>query len=810
MWNSRPVPFILAVMLLVVSLGLGAPSISVSVQGIGAGSSPAQPMVCLGGFKFQNETSSSGVKLAFLNSIPEGSVIYVTLYSYNGTRIASSSKSLPFTLQPNNPVLVDFSPDDLSQANPARTSVVVLDGMGNVIYNGTLGVSVQRLSSGKWNGEYIQPINVSYSGTRRLTNWPIKVVLTGDDIAWSILREYPESIHFVNESGALLYYWIEILNTTAHYAVIWVNVTNIPPGGTKIWMIYGAGNFSSYNNGHKVFWFFDDFESPSLEGDGWSLYNPSNNGSRIWDFGFGYKSYRSLNRFGSFFDREDGAIKGLPGPILRSNYNITLEYWDYRKKLTKGRLDRVGIVDNSGNGFGAIMRAQLKGNPTSYIRIDTRVNYLGKQHPGNGVQPSAINNNTWYLMRLNIFINGSIEVQIFNQTGYLSSTPMGDVWYFNDTLINFSRIYVKGGATYFVDSMRVRFTQESMPTVRVDEWYRYLKSTPTCRGYASGAQGQSEYPQESSAPIWIVIPIEINNSQGDATALERYVINFSIPLTYLSDGWDKFYIVNATPNETYYLINPPNSKLLYFWNFSDKIRGRMYFWVNYTVPSGSVRTFSLILVNQETGGYLRGQQYNNPHRVFWYFNDTPFTINGGERQTINFDPTDLDDNNWGYIFEAWMRMYQIDINENDNGISGPYLLELAGGRNREYGPALYNSSNSLGVDEIQKNTRNGNVRNQTSIAVGLEADPNVPNLMSVTMYRYDTQVWWWIISNYHYVIHSNGEYQGESDSVVTSTNFLSPILGQETGSSTYFWIGIRPYHNPQPTVTVGRPRVVGP
>jgi len=475
-------------------LGLAVPNISVQVQGIGEGSNVVISPVCNGGFY----PTSAGIKVQLGNDLLSGSRVYVVLYDSYGNLVSSNYKEFPEGLPANTPFLVEFDSNSLNSASFDRTKVIVRDGYFNITQPGSIRVMIQKIGAGSWDGEYAQPINITYNGSVPLKNWPVKIVLSNDNpenpygsgsyyINWPVLQNNIDSIHFVDSNGNLLYYWIEVFHPgTAYnyyddaYAVIWVNVSEIPPNGTKIWMIYGDGNYSQYNNGKKVFWFFDGFESDSLASDGWVPYNPTRIGSRISDFGFGYKSYRSFNKF-NYFDRQDGALKNLSFTIPRSQYNITLEYWDYRENLTRGALDRVGIVDENGNGFGAVMRAIVDGSTLSYIGVDIREDYIGTVYKGTGVQPQSIYSHTWYLMRLSIFTNGSIEVQIFNETGYLKEQPMGRIWYTQNDNITFSTVYIKGGSAYYVDNLRIRRVMKDKPSAKVDEWYGNLVFVPECK-----------------------------------------------------------------------------------------------------------------------------------------------------------------------------------------------------------------------------------------------------------------------------------------------------------------------------------------
>ncbi|WP_456422505.1 DUF2341 domain-containing protein [Thermococcus sp.] len=776
---------IMALVILASTLvGLAVPNIVLRVQEIGEGSQPIVSPVCSGGFY----PVQDGIKVQLGSDLPRGSKVYVILYDSNGNPVASNYTEFSDGLPANTPFIVHFNSTAMNSASFSKTRVVVYDGYSQNVSTGTVDLYVQKMSVGNWSGEYAQPINITYNGSKTLHGWPVKIVLSNNNpenpygsgyyyIYWPVLQNNIQSIHFVDSQGHLLYYWVEIFHPGTYpnyddaYAVIWVNVTDIPPGGTKIWMIYGSGDYSQYNNGKRVFWFFDDFESPSLASDGWSLYNPSNNGSRLADFGFGYHSYRSFDKF-NYFDRQDGAVKNLPSTLPRGEYNITLEYWDYRKNLTRGALDRVGIVDGSGNGFGAVMRAMLDGSTINYIRVDTRVNYVGTTHSGTGFQPPVIYNNTWYLMRLNIFTNGSIEVQIFNQTGYLQGEPMGEVWYLNDTKVDFSKVYIKGGSAYYVDGMRIRFTQRAKPEAKVDEWYASLVFHPGC--YVP------ETPGETSTREYI-IPVTIHNSTDvqSSKLLPAYVVNFTYRLN--PSDYTNVYVTDA------------NGRPLYYWYYYQPQTGITWFWVNVTAYNTSKTEVIYVHLN----GTSYDSTYFDPARVFWYFESysTPLVLDSMSNYTLDYSLSriviagyngtvaDMDAAlnmstvaNWvgpfwtGYseqFFGSTIYLHGVGILGN---LSAYPVLSPDGSYAQQYGtpggvfsPALINR---WAIYSITFNDTGG---------VSLYGDGDLLAKITISKaYRRSTLYWDYL---------NIGQYEG--------------------GPSSYSWVGLRPYSYYAPTVTVG-------
>jgi hypothetical protein len=468
------------ILLILVGFGLAVPSINVSVQEIGSGSGTLMPSACSGGFYVTN----NGIQVDIGNDLPAGTTVYVSLYNSNEKILETSSRTFSSTWPANAPFEVTFSQNALNQADFSKTRVTVLDGYSNSSL-GRISLYLQKLSTGNWSGEYAQPINITYTGSKTLKNWPVKVVLSNSNpenpygsgtyyIEWDVLQNSVSSIHFVDKNGRLLYYWIEIFhpgtssnNYNDAYAVIWVNVTEISPGGTQIWMIYGKGDYSSYNNGSKVFPFFDDFET-------WSSWTQYKKGvvQQVND-NFEYGGSHAAEK--TSYNDPNGAYKSL-GEIFSRNSpyeGLILEYWDnrvdYNSNYRDGPLDRVGLIDGQGNGYGAILNA-INDN----IQIDVRTKYRGSRHKR--ISNLGLQMNTWYLVQFEILSNGSITMRVYDENyKLLGSTSYTDSQYFD-----FTRVYIFGGRTYHIDDLRVRFYSEDEPQTHVDEWYAYLQFMPSC------------------------------------------------------------------------------------------------------------------------------------------------------------------------------------------------------------------------------------------------------------------------------------------------------------------------------------------
>jgi len=457
---------------LVVVSGLAIPTIKVVSQELGSGNAPVCSPEIYGGFYFLVGPSLviEGIKVMFSRDLPPNTIVFARIASKNGNTSVGSVNVGPSGLKANTPLIVQVN-GSITYYNVSTVSVT-LQGGNSTSQTGRISLTVQGLGISLWNASrptiYAQPINITYNGTTELQNWPVKVVLEDNGygdyyINWTALASNPDSIRFLDSSGRLLNYWIEILDPIDMYAVIWVNVT-VPPGGTKIWMLYGDnGNYSSYNDGHKVFPFFDDFEVWS----GWTQYRSGIVQQVSDDFEYG-GSYAAEK---TGYNDPNGAYKSLGRIFYRNNTygGLILEYWDQRVQDTGGNLDRVGMINDSGYGYGAVLNTI-----NHYIQIDVRKAYRGFRNAL--VRNGYIVTNTWYRVRFEILANGSLVMKVYDYWGDLIASTS-----YTDTSYNeFTRVYIFGGQTYHIDALRVMYYTPDEPQAVVDEWYRYLPFTPSC------------------------------------------------------------------------------------------------------------------------------------------------------------------------------------------------------------------------------------------------------------------------------------------------------------------------------------------
>ncbi|WP_297436311.1 DUF2341 domain-containing protein [Thermococcus sp.] len=734
--------------LLLLSFGLAVPSISVNVQGIGTGSEKVFSPVCYGGYY----KDSGGIRLQFPSYLPPDSKVYVVLYDSGGNFVASNSKTLTGGLNPNTPILVTFSSTELSNADISKTHVVVTDGFGNVLFEGSIDVSVQKIGAGNWSGDLAQPINITYSGTQELHNWPVRIVLSDDNpenhygwgnyyIDWTYLGNNPRGIRFYDSNGHLLYYLIEILDTTNHYAVIWVNVTDIPPGGTIIWMVYGNGDYSSYNDGHRVFPFFNDFET----WNGWVQY-----GSGVvkqvndnFEYGGSHAAEKTSN------NDPNGAYKSLGRVFRRAEYGgLILEYWDNRVRDTGGNLDRVGLIDDNGNGYGAVLNA-INGN----IRIDVRSSYRGFTKARVNAN---LNTNTWYFVRFEILSDGSLILNVYDTSGNL----VKETSYTDTSYTDFTRVYIFGGQTYHVDDIRVRYYIDPEPEAHVDEWYRFVAFNPGCialQGTSGGGSGSGG---------GYIIPVTIYNttSPGNGNSYPNYVVNFTYPLN--PSGYSNVYVTDSSGDP------------LYYWYVYDSESGKTYFWVNVS----TIRTDVSRVIYVHLDGDNYDPSYFNSLKVFWYFEGSSRVLNAGNSYTVPYTISNFINNGYqGYVFDT-----NATLGIPSSGNYGPYFLTYTTSNWGNVGLGV----NSQEIDWVSDSWGYLTWFSTQSLPSG------IPELYSVSIMTE---------SPYTVSVYENNQLVDSDSSLrnVITGIMPSPTMGQGVGSSTYHWLGLRPYLYPSPKVVVG-------
>ena len=252
---------------------------------------------------------------------------------------------------------------------------------------------------------------------------------------WNLVNPNGSDIRVFNDSGAQIYFWIEEWNYTNQKAVIWVNLTT---GSKELNIAYGnpCATESNYNNATKVFEFFDDLETWT----GWTNYG---SGVVSQSSTVAYHGEYSLKK--DLYGDPSGGYKPLGKTLGR---DIVLEFWVDRTYLSGADADRIGLIDNNGNGYGWGYGVV---NP-NVLWIDIRSSYAGTSVAS--VNPSVnIGTNQWYRGKLIIKSDGTIIAKVYTND---SEESLGGATSITDTTYNtFTRVYVFGGYTYYVDLIKI-------------------------------------------------------------------------------------------------------------------------------------------------------------------------------------------------------------------------------------------------------------------------------------------------------------------------------------------------------------------
>ncbi len=319
--------------------------------------------------------------------------------------------------------------------------------MGVLVFD---GVSAGGGTPGGWcsnyqNWKHRKPITIDNTqNPNTLTDYQVKVELDSTNFDFSKAKADGSDIRFADSSCNSLPYWIEKWDTTTGKAIVWVRVPYIPAySTTTIYMYYDNPSASSESDGTKVFDFFDDMETWT----GWRKYGKgqvSQDSSRRYEGT--YSAHKTKN------NDPNGAWKALPKPLGR---DIIVESWINRNSAsTGGNWDRVGVVDDNGNGYGSA--ANIKGNKA---RIDVRTGMSASAHSYNTI--TTIPTDVWYLQRLIIMSNGTIRVELEYPEGtVVASGSITDTQY-----SNFTNYYIAGGYDYWVDLVRIRKYANPEPRV---------------------------------------------------------------------------------------------------------------------------------------------------------------------------------------------------------------------------------------------------------------------------------------------------------------------------------------------------------
>ncbi|WP_297514600.1 DUF2341 domain-containing protein [Thermococcus sp.] len=374
--------------------------------------------------------------------------------------------------------------------------------------------------------------------------------------------------------------------------------------------------------------------------------------------------------------------------------------------------------------------------------------------------------------------NFTVQIKIQGYRSFGDSTPTTDI--VKGTFSTNSGI--SAGAVY-------RLTLNASPNYAVSPFFNLPEpeivnaigtvagGTALCPGEISlVSEGIGTGSTSYSPPPLNVSEIRITVNNTGNPELRNYVINFTVSPSCIPD-LSKVYVTDSS------------GKQLYFWAFNDSTNGKIWFWVNYTVPANSVREIMIHLNGTGTS------QYFNPNRVFWYFNDITLSIQGG-LLSGNIYVLDYPVSNF---LNAGYDGYAVDTNATLGKPSlgsivlptwlGPYFISVVDDAGYYYGlGATGNDSIYVVEGSAPDRVNNGGAPVGTLPSWG-------PGVYSIVNYIYNAGVHTRLYFELSEFIA--GYWTGSQ----TLARYF--MLGQRYGGpSVYEWVGVRPIAYPAPRVIV--------
>jgi len=250
-------------------------------------------------------------------------------------------------------------------------------------------------------------------------------------------------IRFADADGNLLPYQME-KKVDSDYAVFTIKIPSLPANGSiDIFVYYGNESATYDGDPAQVFDFLDDFET----WEGWTQYK---SGVVSQSDEQAYEGTYSLKK--DSYGDPNGGYKPLGFTL---DYGFVLEAWIKRTYLSGSNADRIGVINDSGNGYGPYID-----HGSDVVKIDERSSYTASQIGTSG-SLSSDPVNEWYFVRFYWKPDGTIRVEVYDQSGTLLGTATAT----DTTTKAFTRVYVFGGYTYFVDLLRIRKYVDPEPSI---------------------------------------------------------------------------------------------------------------------------------------------------------------------------------------------------------------------------------------------------------------------------------------------------------------------------------------------------------
>ena len=173
-----------------------------------------------------------------------------------------------------------------------KNKLVIFSNKSDYVYRFDFGTNTSEDSEGytkvtnectypgTWhegNHEYRTPINI-YNPLlgSTLLDYQILLQIDENNFDYSLANRNGSDLRFYDDSGDPLYYWIERWDPdNEKTSRVWVNISQLEPGWSKIYIYHGNPSAPPESSGEKTFIFFDDFTG-SLSS--WAQYNRTSNG----------------------------------------------------------------------------------------------------------------------------------------------------------------------------------------------------------------------------------------------------------------------------------------------------------------------------------------------------------------------------------------------------------------------------------------------------------------------------------------------------------------------------------------------------
>jgi len=246
------------------------------------------------------------------------------------------------------------------------------------------------------------------------------------------------------ETGNPVPFYVFSWDTLNKTAVIWMKIASLPANGTKdVYVYFNPARTTPLSDPFGVFIFYDGFEV-------WEGWIQHGQGKVEQSANYAYKGKYSLLK--TYASDPNGGIKAIGTTI---DFPFVLEMRVRRQDYNGGNADRIGVVDDNGNGYGFVNSH----NPTSHncqIQIDKRESYSG--YPWSGYTIPFDIYQEWYTAKF-IWNNGQLASIIEFEGKTYSYT------YSDSTYSSFTHVYVFGGYDYYVDEMWIYKYVDPAPTV---------------------------------------------------------------------------------------------------------------------------------------------------------------------------------------------------------------------------------------------------------------------------------------------------------------------------------------------------------